>query len=192
MTRARAVAVVLIGPESTGKTWLAERLARAFDAPWSPEYARAYHAAHPALGPTDVEPIARGQMAGEDAARADAASRRSALVLHDTDLVSTAVYARHYYGACPPWIEAAARDRRAALYLLCAPDVPWVPDGVRDRGDAREPMLEEFRAALDALGARVVELRGAWDAREAAARAAVEGLVNDMNADRADLPDLRG
>lgn len=34
--------VVVFGPESTGKTWLAERLAQAFGEPWAPEFVREF------------------------------------------------------------------------------------------------------------------------------------------------------
>ena len=112
--------------------------------------------------------------AGEDAAAAAA----RALVVRDTDLVSTAVYARHYYGACPAWIEQAARARRGDLYLLLRPDVPWVADGLlRDRPEARVEMHVLFRDALAAAGAVVVEIGGGWDARLADAIAAVRHLL---------------
>ena len=176
--------VVLTGPESTGKTELAGVLARAFDAPLSDEYAREYAESHPPLGPEDVEPIARGQIANEDRARAEAGSRRRPLVVHDTDLVSTVVYARHYYGDCPAWIVDAASARRADLYLLCAPDIAWVPDAVRDTPEARDALFAKFRAALDALGVTVVEIRGLRAEREAAAREAVRS--NDHWGSRGD------
>jgi NadR type nicotinamide-nucleotide adenylyltransferase len=171
-------AVVVIGPESTGKSALAERLARAYGAPLSDEYARAYaEATSRPLGIGDVDAIGRGQRDGEDAARAAAAARGSPLVVHDTDLVSTVVYSRHYFGDCPAWIPPAARARRADLYLLCLPDVPWVDDPVRGPAEAREAQLADFRAALDALGSRVVALGGAWAERDAAAHAAVDALL---------------
>jgi NadR type nicotinamide-nucleotide adenylyltransferase len=169
--------VVLTGPECTGKTVLAAALARRLDAPLSDEYAREYAEARGgALGPEDVEPIARGQMALEDRARAEAAARGRPLVVHDTDLVSTVVYARHYYGDCPAWIVDAARARTGELYLLCAPDIAFEPDVVRDTPAARERLFGAFRATLDAFGCRAVEIRGERDAREAAALAAVAAL----------------
>ena len=126
-TPSRPLVVVVTGSESTGKTTLASDLARHFRTAWVPEYARTYLSEKTAatglpLDATDVEPIARGQMSAEDRGAAEA---RGLLVL-DTDLVSTIVYARHYYRSCPPWIEQAARDRRADLYLLCDIDVPWI------------------------------------------------------------------
>jgi nicotinamide riboside kinase len=166
--------VALIGAESTGKTTLARALAEELGAPWVPEYAREYLARRgPPLTSEDVEPIARGQMAGEDEGR-----RRGGLLILDTDLVSTVVYARYYYGRCPMWIEDAARERRAHLYLLLHPDVPWVEDGAqRDRPYAREELHGRFRAALAAISARVVEVRGPWATRAETARGAVDDLL---------------
>lgn len=166
--------VVLTGSECTGKTQLAEELARRFGCPWAAEHSRDYAVRKGApLGPEDVEPIARGLLEAEDqVARPD-----GPLLLLDTDLVSTLVYARHYYGACPAWVERAARERRADLYLLLYPDVPWQADGVRDRGDRRGEMHALFESALGELGCHVVHVRGGWSQRRATAEAAIEELL---------------
>ncbi len=173
----RPFVVVVTGSECTGKTTLAAALAAQFDAAWSWEFVRSYVDAKRApLEASDVEPIAAGQLTVERRAEHDAADGQGRLVVRDTDLVSTTVYARHYYGSCPAWIEAAARRRAGDLYLLLYPDVPWVPDGLqRDRaGDAeRAEMHARFRDALASLGVRVVEIRGSWDERRARAVDAV-------------------
>lgn len=167
--------VVVTGSESTGKTTLARDLAARFGTTWSKENARLYvDSVRRPLGPEDVEPIARGQIALEDEAR----TRARRLVVHDTDLLSTVVYARHYYGVCPEWIERAARERLGDLYLLCHPDVPWVADWLqRDRPGLREEVHERFRDALQEFGAPVVDIRGDWLARTAAAETAVTTLL---------------
>ena len=182
-----APAVALVGPESTGKTTLARRLAARFGAAWSEEAARAYVDARvargdpPTLGAEDVGPIARAQAALEDAAAARAAARGAPLVVRDTDLVSTVVYARHYYGACPAWVEGAARARRAALYLVCDVDAPWAGDAVRDAAAAdpaeRARLRDAFAATLAELGCLTRWVRGGWDERERTAAVAVRSLL---------------
>jgi NadR type nicotinamide-nucleotide adenylyltransferase len=178
----RPFVVVITGSECTGKTTLAADLAAEFDAPRSPEFVRAYVDARRApLSASDVEPIAAGQLAVERAAEHDADVRGNRLVIRDTDLVSTTVYARHYYGSCPGWIEAAAHRRAGDLYLLLCPDVPWVPDGLqRDRAgdEERADMHARFRDALAALGARVVEIRGTWSDRRRQAFAVVAAALS--------------
>jgi NadR type nicotinamide-nucleotide adenylyltransferase len=182
MTHPLPLIIVVTGSECTGKTTLAQSLAARFDAPWSREYAREYVDLHQApLDASDVEPIARGELAGERAAEHAAATRGSRLVIRDTDLVSTTVYSRHYYGACPEWIAAAARERLGSLYLLLCPDVPWVADGLqRDRPDeaARVQMHALFRDALVAIGASVVEVRGTWNEREVQAAEAITAALD--------------
>ena len=166
--------VVVTGSECTGKTTLAAALAARFGCPWSPELSRLHAESKGGqLGPEDVEPIARGQRDAENAAAAGA----DRLVVHDTDLVSTVVYAHHYYGTCPGWIEEEARARRADLYLLLHPDVAWAPDGVRDRPRNREEIHALFAARLAALGARVVDVRGSWEERQLTAEQAVAAAL---------------
>jgi NadR type nicotinamide-nucleotide adenylyltransferase len=168
--------VVVIGSECTGKTTLARALAGRFRAPWVPEFCRAFQESKGApLDMSDVEPIARGQIAEADEAEA----RATDLLVLDTDLVSTVVYARHYYGECPAWVEDAARARRADLYLLCAPDLPWEADGLRDRGDRRAELHALFAEALSKLGATVRLVTGERPARQEATLAAVREALRD-------------
>jgi NadR type nicotinamide-nucleotide adenylyltransferase len=171
--------VVLIGPESTGKTRLAEELATRYGVPWSPEYAREYVVGRrEPLGPGDVDAIARGQKAGEDAAIAHARRLGEPLVFLDTDLVSTWVYSRHYFGDCPDWIEREARARAGDLYLLHYVDVAWVADGLqREEPERRGELFELFRTTLQGLGAAVQDVRGSWEERRRHAIQTVDRLL---------------
>jgi NadR type nicotinamide-nucleotide adenylyltransferase len=175
VTRERPLVIVVTGSECTGKTTLALELADRFGAPCSPEFAREYLDRKRApLADVDVGPIALGQAAGEDAAYARAAG----VVVKDTDLVSTVVYAHHYYGACPEWVERAAVARLADLYLLLHPDVPWVEDGLqRDRPAGRMLLHQLFADRLSTLDARVVGITGDWPTRRALAFDAVTSLL---------------
>jgi NadR type nicotinamide-nucleotide adenylyltransferase len=177
VTAPRPFTIVVTGSECTGKSTLALALAARLNVPCSAEFAREYvDRGRSSLDASDVEPIARGQLAGELAADQQARAQGRGRVIRDTDLLSTEVYARHYYGDCPEWIRAAARDRLGDLYLLLCPDVPWVPDGAqRDRPDAaqRSQLHELFRSALLDAGVRFVEISGDWTDRESQAFAAI-------------------
>ena len=165
------IKVVLTGSESTGKTELAHRLGQHFSAPVAEEFVRDYAAERGGtLGFADHGPIAHGQIASEDAAIA----RASTLVILDTDLVSTVVYCEHYFGRCPAWIEKEARARAAQLYVLLKPDIPWIADGVRDRGDRRDEMHDLFKQKLDDMGLRYVDIGGDRDERFTGAVRAIE------------------
>lgn len=165
--------IVVTGSESTGKTTLAEQLARRYQAELVPEFVREFaEARQGVIEFSDHGAIARGQMAVEDAAIA----RGNPIVVQDTDLVSTVVYCEHYFGKCPAWIAETARRRAPDLYLLCEIDVPWVPDGVRDRGHLREVMQQLFRDAVRDSGVPVVAISGGRDERLRRAAEAIESL----------------
>jgi nicotinamide riboside kinase len=151
--------LVVTGSECTGKTTLARQLVYMTGSFMLDEASRTYAEQKLAEGrkltADDVEPIARLAMAEEEQFIAD---RAPEFLIHDTDLISTVVYARHYYGSCPDWIEREALRRRGDLYLLCAPDIPWVSDGIRDQPRSRERMHALFVATLGEFEARVVDI----------------------------------
>lgn len=169
---AKITRVCLIGPESTGKSRLAERLAQHFGATWLPEHAREYaEQRENKLTSDDVEQIARGHMKTEDRR-----PRTEDLVILDTDLISTVVYARHYYGKVPQWIVEEARKRRADLYLLLGTDVPWIADSARDTGgEGRQDLFDAFGAALDEFECEWVIMSGDWEERFRSSVAAISG-----------------
>lgn len=166
--------ICVTGPESTGKTTLAHRLAAELGVPWAAEGSRLYaeRIGRP-LTVDDVEPMAREHIA----LAMEAEAQGSSTIVLDTDLVSTAVYGRYYYGFTSEWIEAKSRERQADLYLLCDVDVPWVPDGIRDRPAQRESIFDKFALELRGRRAHTVVIRGEWDARWAAASEAVRRLA---------------
>lgn len=172
--------VVVTGSECTGKTTLAREIAARLGSPCIEEASRAYAEARGGvLSAADVEPIAREQISAQAQAQTN-----SRTIVCDTDLVSTMVYAREYYGSCPVWIEAACGENRGDLYLLCAPDIPWVADGVRDRPStvARAEMHEAFARALRELGVRVVLIEGSGNLRIERTMAAVRAAHASVGA----------
>lgn len=155
--RSRLTRIVVTGSESTGKTTLARSLAEHYHAPWITEFARDYaEKTKRPLNADDVAPIAAGQITREEAAFLTA----SGIVILDTDLVSTVVYAEHYYARIPGWVLQAARERLADLYLLCDIDLPWVADSVRDAQHQRGQVHSAFLKRLAQLAAPVHVIAG--------------------------------
>ena len=119
MTAPHVTRVVVTGSESTGKTTLAHDLATHFNSLWVREQSRAYaERVRRSLNAEDVSPIASAQIAAEDAALTDARRRGDHWLFFDTDLISTVVYARHYYGVVPVMDRGRSVARRGDLYLL--------------------------------------------------------------------------
>lgn len=168
--------IVVTGSECTGKTTLAEALSKHYGTVVVPELARIFveeQGRAPEL--TDVETIAQGQLDLEKRLTPEA----KGILILDTDLLSSVVYSRHYYGDCPVWVEKRLLEGPGDLYLLCDIDVPWSPDGAqRDRGDRRESMQDLFRTALADRGLEFVEIRGSLSDRvDRAIRAIDDKLV---------------
>ena len=107
--------IVIAGAESTGKTTLAEALAGYYGEPWTGEFVRQYvDGLDRPLERGDLEAIARGQLAQEDFAL-DKAER---FIIHDTNLLSSILYAKHYFDAEIDWVNDQFLARDYSLYLL--------------------------------------------------------------------------
>jgi len=181
------IRVVFTGSESTGKSTLAAAVAKHYGVEVVPEFVRAFadQKGRP-IEFNDHGAIARGQIELEDEyiirARQNSPARPAppappALLIQDTDLLSTVVYCRHYFGRCPAWIEEAAEKRRPDLYLLCETDIPWIADGVRDRGHMRNEMQRLFEDAVNDAKTASASLSGNTGNRLAAAINAIDVLL---------------
>jgi nicotinamide mononucleotide transporter len=169
--------VAIFGPESTGKTQLAQKLAAHFGEPWVPEYARQFWDERGGITLDDITTIAQRQGELEDAA----AARANRVIFCDTEGLTTALWSDLLYNTCPPDVRFAAerRARRYDLYLLTNTDVPFEPDPQRVFPDeaGRTRCMILWREALVFRTLPFVEIRGTWADREKAAIAAVEKLL---------------
>jgi HTH-type transcriptional regulator, transcriptional repressor of NAD biosynthesis genes len=161
--------VCVYGPESTGKTTLTAQLAAFYKTGHVPEMAREV------LGDRHVvyEDIPR--IAEFHAGEILTQERRSdRLLFCDTDLITTKIYSRHYFGRVPEfplWVKEA---NRYDLYLFLEIDTPWVEDPQRDLGHRRREFRRIFMEELEKREIPFALIWGGWDERFLRAREAVE------------------
>ncbi len=144
------IKVVLYGPESTGKTTLAQQLAEHYNTHWVPEFMREYlqkkwDFEKKLVEKKDLIPIARGQLKLEK----NISNKVKNLLICDTNLLELKVYSEYYYdGFCPAIIKNEATKDNYSIYLLTYVDTPWEADDLRDRPENREEMFRSFEAEL--------------------------------------------
>ena len=172
----RGFVVAVVGAESTGKTTLAQGLARSLDradrpAIAVPEYLREF-CDRAQRTPRRAE---QAGIAAEQTRRIEAAAASHAIVIADTTALMTAVYSDWVFGDASLHA-AASRDHRCCdLTLLTALDLAWTPDGLqRDGPQVREPIDAMLRSALQAAGVAYAVVGGSGDARLQSALRAVE------------------
>lgn len=140
--------VLITGPESTGKTELSLSLADHFRGISVPEYAREYiEGLEKPYEFIDIEHIARWQIREYDSIK-----HTKEWVFFDTWLIITKVWFDVRYGRIPKWVNRSIKRANFDLVLLCAPDIPWVADQVREHGgESREMLFDRYKNELDAF-----------------------------------------
>jgi NadR type nicotinamide-nucleotide adenylyltransferase len=133
--------IVIIGPESTGKSTLCEALAAHYRTEWVREYAREYLEKHGMeYGYETLSVIARGQLALEEMGieakqRTTEPASANGLLFIDTDLYVIKVWSEYVFGRCAPWILNEIVRRKYDGYLLANTDLPWADDPLREYPD---------------------------------------------------------
>jgi nicotinamide riboside kinase len=173
------IKIVLYGPECTGKSTLAEGLAKAFNATWTPEFAREYlqniwNQEQRTCEPNDLIPIAKGQLQWET----EELQKAEQLLFCDTDVFLTQVWGELYYGQKNTELSVFADKLPADLYLLTDIDLKWVPDDLRDRPKQRQETLAFFENQLIALNKPYIKISGKGEHRLANAIKIVEQYMS--------------
>jgi len=198
--------IVVIGPESTGKSSLCKLLAEHYHTLWCPEYAREYLTAHGmnytyedlltiAMGQIELEEKYEREIRGQelrvksqpDLLTIDDSrlTTHSSLTTHhsllfiDTDMYVMKVWCEFVFGKCHQWITDRISERKYDLYLLCNIDLPWVKDDLREYPDLarREQLYAIYKQLMQNQATPWVEISGNSEERFEKAVAAVDELL---------------
>jgi len=154
--------IAITGPESTGKSSLAEALAKQYCTVWVPEYAREY------IGDLkrdytqdDILIIARQQFIQEEAA----AKQANEFLFLDTEFLVTKIWSEVKYKNCDPWIVKQYREHKYDFYLLCNIDLPWEADPQREHPHLRQYLFDLYYNDLLSNGLPFGVVSGMGDER---------------------------
>lgn len=149
--------ISITGPESTGKSSLAQALAKHYGTLWVKEFSREYLAG---LGRKyvygDIAQIARGQLLREKM-MADKAGK---YLFCDTDPLVCKIWSRFKFGKSDPWLDEAVKSHRYDLYLLCDIDLPWMEDPLREHPHSRAELFDLYIYELKNLGVKFEVISG--------------------------------
>jgi NadR type nicotinamide-nucleotide adenylyltransferase len=175
--------VVLIGPESSGKSTLCEKLANHYDVVFVKEYARTYLNHNGAdYSHEDLIQIAKGQLLEEKKAKAkinlQADSDKPKLLFVDTDFYVIKIWSELVFGRCETHILNELAANNCSLYLLCEPDIPWIEDPLRAHPDHAIRMLHyhHYKDAMVNQHIRWENINGDFASRWEKAQSAVDAL----------------
>jgi len=173
--------IVIIGPESTGKSTLCSQLAAHYNTLWCPEYAREYLLQNGTdYSFDDLATIARGQLQLEETYIEKAGKQNSSQLLFlDTDMYVMKVWCEFVFGQCHRFILDEIVQRSYDLYLLCNTDLPWTKDELREYPDlkTREKLFRIYKDLLINQNTPWVEIKGNNETRLQMAIEAVEKIV---------------
>lgn len=139
------IRIAITGPESTGKSWLTEQLAKHFETTFVSEFAREYiESINRPYVFDDIEIIAKTQLEQEEKAIPQANN----VIFIDTDFFVTKIWSEFVYQKCSPWIINQINNHRYDLHLLCNIDLAWEYDPQREHPHKRKELFDLYHSEL--------------------------------------------
>jgi len=132
--------IAVVGAESTGKTWLCERLAAHYNTVWVPEYAREYFNDSDIYNYTleDLVIIAKKQLELESRLTAKA----NRFLFCDTTFITLKIWAELEFKQTPEFITTQLKACKYDHYFITDNSLPWEADSQRQNKHSRDLLFE--------------------------------------------------
>jgi len=168
--------IVLIGPESTGKTELAQFLSKKLDTVFVPEYAREYiENLNRKYTYNDVVHIAETQINLSKRF----INQANKVLFYDTYLIITKIWFKVVFNTYPSWIDKELTENPIDLFLLCNTDIEWLPDAVRENGGKmRDKLFEIYKQEIEDYGFKYEIIKGVGEERFQNAQNIITNYLN--------------
>jgi nicotinamide riboside kinase len=163
-----ALRIAFTGPESCGKTTLAVWLSSFLELPCIAEYARTYLADQSAYRQEDLDIMATKQVA----------LWPNEGFIADTEMHVFEIWSRVKYAEVSPAISTLLASQYFDLYFLCAPDMPWQADPLRENPHDREHLFEMYLDDLQKNERNFTVLTGSLENRQEVIKVEVLSLLN--------------
>lgn len=166
-TQSDVTRIVFYGPESTGKTTLAQNMASHFNTKWVPEFARdmlqnKYDKTGKTCEANDIKPIVKGQIRTEN----ELIQKATQYLFCDTNPLETYVYAKAYFPNSDfSWLDELNKYLDYKHYFLTYIDTPWIADDLRDKPEERKDMFLMFLQELKRRNKNFTILKGDLETR---------------------------
>jgi NadR type nicotinamide-nucleotide adenylyltransferase len=172
------IKIAVVGPESTGKSWMTEKLAGHYGTLFIPEYAREYcKDLNRQYTLEDEVNIFRGQVALEECLLKASSED---LIFSDTMILTVKIWCDHLFGHTPGEIIDEIRTRTYDLFLLMDIDLPWQDDQLRDFPHLRDHFMNIWHQELQSLSARYTVISGTGQERFLNAKKACDAFLQTV------------
>ncbi len=153
--------ISIIGPESSGKTTLANSLAKLLNESFVEEYARSYVGKNKNYSISSLEIIAQKQLQRIE----EKNGKAKKFLISDTSIIDILIWSEFKYNKCSQKIKQMAKNEFFDYYLLCKPDFPWVKDPLRENPTGRDKIFDLFRHHLNRKNANYKIISGSHSNR---------------------------
>lgn len=168
----KQIKIAFTGPESSGKTTLANLIAEFYTTSFISEYAREFLKDKKDYSQEDLDTIAKKQVAL-------CKGSLNPLLISDTEMLVMYIWSLEKFKNVSPTIQLLLEEQNFDHLFLCAPDIPWEKDELRENPLDRERLFVLYEELLTKNNCSFSILRGSLNQRIIACKKQIELLLKN-------------